>query len=145
MVCKLFPKPQISDVLMKLYVFQRATALNFNIGFYTIRFDPAASIICTIILPWSKYSYKRLLLGIAGPSNIFQAKMTNLNRLSSAYKYTHIYYYLLKTHLITTQRRSNQFWHRSRCQRDISVWIQLSTQSINLLVIALSLYSTTMA
>ena len=28
-------------------------------GYYTIRLDPEASEICTIIFPWGKYSYKR--------------------------------------------------------------------------------------
>jgi hypothetical protein len=40
-------------------------------GYYTIRLDPDASKICTIIFPWGKYSYKRLLMGIAGSPDIF--------------------------------------------------------------------------
>ena len=47
-------------------------------GYYTIRLDPDASIICTIIFPWGKYSYKRLPLGIAGSPDIFQGKMSEL-------------------------------------------------------------------
>jgi hypothetical protein len=35
-------------------------------GYYTIRLDPDASKICTIIFLWGKYSYKRLPMGIAG-------------------------------------------------------------------------------
>jgi hypothetical protein len=27
-------------------------------GYYTIRLDPDASRICTIIFPWGKYSYE---------------------------------------------------------------------------------------
>ena len=44
-------------------------------GYYTIRLDPDASRICTIIFPWGKYSYKKLPMGIAGSPDIFQAKM----------------------------------------------------------------------
>ena len=42
-------------------------------GYYTIRLDPDVSKICTIILPWGRYSYLRLPMGVA---NIFQAKMS---------------------------------------------------------------------
>jgi hypothetical protein len=47
-------------------------------GYYTIRLDPNASRICTVIFPWGKYSYKRLLMGIAGSPGIFQSKMSEL-------------------------------------------------------------------
>jgi hypothetical protein len=47
-------------------------------GYYTIRLDPDASKICTIIFPRGKYSYLRLLMGIAGTPDIFQAKMSEL-------------------------------------------------------------------
>jgi hypothetical protein len=47
-------------------------------GYYTIRLDPNASRICTVIFPWGKYSYKRLPMGIAGPPDIFQSKMLEL-------------------------------------------------------------------
>jgi hypothetical protein len=47
-------------------------------GYYTIRLDPDASIICTIIFPWGKYSYKRLKMGFAGSPDIFQGKMSEL-------------------------------------------------------------------
>jgi hypothetical protein len=53
-------------------------ALDLNMGYYTIRLDPDASRICTIIFPWGKYSYKRLPMGIAGSPDIFQSKMLEL-------------------------------------------------------------------
>jgi hypothetical protein len=46
--------------------------------YYTIRLDPDASRICTVIFPWGKYSYKRLPMGIAGSPDIFQGKMSEL-------------------------------------------------------------------
>jgi hypothetical protein len=45
-------------------------------GYYTIRLDPDASKICTIIFPWGKYSYKQLPMGIAG--SLDQGKMSEL-------------------------------------------------------------------
>jgi hypothetical protein len=47
-------------------------------GYYTIRLDPDAFKICTIIFPWGKYSYKQLPMGIAGTPDIFQGKMSEL-------------------------------------------------------------------
>jgi len=56
-VRKPFPTPKISMVLQELEGFTYATALDLNMGYYTIRLDPDASKICTIILLWGKYSY----------------------------------------------------------------------------------------
>ena len=56
---KLFPIPKISTVLQEMEGFTFATALDLNMGYYTIRLDPDASKICTIIFPWGKYSYLR--------------------------------------------------------------------------------------
>ena len=78
LVRKPFPLPKISTVLQELEGFTFATALDLNMGYYTIRLDPDASRICTIIFPWGKYSYKRLPMGTAGSPDIFQAKMSEL-------------------------------------------------------------------
>ncbi len=65
-------------VLQELEGFTFATALDLNMGYYTIRLDPDASRISTVIFPWGKYSYKRLPMGIAGSPDIFQSKMSEL-------------------------------------------------------------------
>eukprot|EP00804_Cyclotella_cryptica_P004471 CCRYP_006867-RA/>CCRYP_006867-RA protein AED:0.48 eAED:0.61 QI:0/0/0/1/0/0/3/0/91 len=51
-VRKPFPIPKISTVLQELEGFTYATALDLNMGYYTIRLDPDAPKICTIIFPW---------------------------------------------------------------------------------------------
>jgi hypothetical protein len=66
-----FPILKISMVLQEIEGFSYATALDLNMGCYTIRLDPDASKICTIIFPWGKYTYKRLPTGIAGSPDIF--------------------------------------------------------------------------
>ena len=58
--------------------FPYATALDLNMGYYTIRLDPDAPKICTTILPWGKYSYMRLSMGIAGLPDIFQERISGL-------------------------------------------------------------------
>jgi hypothetical protein len=55
-----------------------ATSLDLKMVNYTIRLDPDASRICTIIFPWGKYSYFRLPMGIEGSSDILQGKMSQL-------------------------------------------------------------------
>ena len=78
LVRKPFPIPKISTVLQEMEGFTFATALDLNMGYYTIRLDPDASKICTIIFPWGKYSYLRLPMGVAGSPDIFQSKMSEL-------------------------------------------------------------------
>ncbi len=65
-------------VLQEIEWFTFATALDLNMGYYTIRLDPDASKICTIIFHWWKHSYRRLPIDIAGSPDIFQGKMLEL-------------------------------------------------------------------
>jgi hypothetical protein len=46
--------------------FAYATALDLNLGDYTIRLDQDASNTCTIILPWGQYIPQELTMEIAG-------------------------------------------------------------------------------
>jgi hypothetical protein len=78
LVRKPSPIPKISTVLQELEGFSFATALDLNMGYYSIRLDPYASKICTIVFPWGKYSYKQLPMGITGSPDIFQGKMSEL-------------------------------------------------------------------
>jgi hypothetical protein len=54
-VRKPHPIPKISTILQELEGFTYATALDFNMSCYTIRLDPTASKMCTIIFPWGKF------------------------------------------------------------------------------------------
>jgi hypothetical protein len=73
-----YPIPKISTTLQELEGFTYATALDLNMGYYTIRLDPNAVEMFTIIFPWGKYSYLRLPMGYAGYTDIFQAEMMDL-------------------------------------------------------------------
>jgi hypothetical protein len=77
-VRKPYPIPKISTILQELEGFTYATALDLNMGYYTIRLDPTASKMCTIIFPWGKYSYKRLPMGFEGSADISQAQIMDL-------------------------------------------------------------------
>ena len=50
-----FPVPLISDVLHELEGFTFATAIDLNMGYWTIRLDPDAQKICTIISPGGSF------------------------------------------------------------------------------------------
>ena len=73
-----YPLPKISSTLQEMEGFTYATQLDLNMGYYTIRLDGDAQKICTIILPWGKYSYMRLPMGMVGSPDIFQEKMSSL-------------------------------------------------------------------
>ena len=47
--------PEINEMLLKLEVFQYATPLYLNMGYYHIRLSKNASNSCMIILPWGGY------------------------------------------------------------------------------------------
>jgi hypothetical protein len=77
-VRKPYPIPKISTTLQELEGFTYATTLDLNMGCYTIRLDPTATKMCTIIYPWGIYLYQRLPMGIAGLVHIFKEEMGNL-------------------------------------------------------------------
>jgi hypothetical protein len=77
-VRKPYPIPKISTTLQELEGFTHATTLDLNMGYHAIRLDPTAAKMCTIIFPWGKYLYQRLLMEFAGLADIFQAEMGNL-------------------------------------------------------------------
>lgn len=73
-----FPLPKIQDLLLKLEGFQYATSLDLNMGYYHIELSPFSKQLCTIVLPWGKYEYQRLPMGLCNSPDIFQEKMSIL-------------------------------------------------------------------
>ena len=75
---KPYPIPKINDMLQKLEGFKYATSLDLNMGYYHIELTPDASKLCTVVLPWGKYEYLRLPMGLCNSPDIFQEKMGEL-------------------------------------------------------------------
>ena len=73
-----FPLPKISDMLLKLEGFQYATSLDLNMGYYHIKLDASSRKLCTIVLPWGKFEYNALPMGLCSSCDIFQEKMSDL-------------------------------------------------------------------
>merc|ERR1712115_31318 len=73
-----FPLPKIQDMLLKLEGFMYATSLDLNMGYYHIKLDIDSRKLCTIVLPWGKYEYNALPMGLCSSCDIFQEKMSEL-------------------------------------------------------------------
>ena len=65
-------------MLLKMEGFQYATSLDLNMGYYHIKLDADSRKLCTIVLPWGKYEYNALPMGLCSSCNIFQEKMSDL-------------------------------------------------------------------
>jgi len=75
---KPFPLPKINDLLQRLSGFKYATALDLSMGYYHIPLDEESSKLCATTLPWGKYRYRRLPMGIKNSPDIFQAIMQEI-------------------------------------------------------------------
>ena len=75
---KPFPIPKIQDLMLKLEGFQYGTSLDLNMGYYHIELSPNSKRLCTIVLPWGKYEYQHLPMGLNNSPDIFQEKMSIL-------------------------------------------------------------------
>jgi hypothetical protein len=65
-----------------------ATSLDQNMGYYHMLLTPFSSRLCTIVLPWGKYEYCRLPMGLSISPDVFQEKMSELmSRLEFAWAY----------------------------------------------------------
>jgi hypothetical protein len=75
-VRKPYPISKISTILQELEGFTYATALDLNMGYYTIsiRLDPTVSKMCTVIFPWGKYLYKRLPWALEAQPTYYKPK-----------------------------------------------------------------------
>ena len=69
---KLYPMKKIQYMILKVEGFKYATSLYLSMGYYHIRLSTNVINICTIILPWCKYKYKRLPMGVFNSPEIFQ-------------------------------------------------------------------------
>ena len=69
---------KIQDLLHKLEGFQNAMSIDLNMSYYHIELDPESSRICTTVLPWGKYEYLKLYMGLCNSPDTFQEKMKKI-------------------------------------------------------------------
>jgi hypothetical protein len=72
------PMPSIHKLFKCFEGFTYCTALDLNMGFWTILLDKPSQHLCTINLPWGKYCYLHLPMGLACSPDIYQEKMSEL-------------------------------------------------------------------
>ena len=77
-VRKPYPIPHISDTMQQLEGFQFATALDLNMGYYTIDLAESSKDITTIVTEFGKFRYNKLPMGMCISGDIFQAKVNEL-------------------------------------------------------------------
>jgi Reverse transcriptase (RNA-dependent DNA polymerase). len=75
---KPYPLPHIANTLQELEGFQFASALDLNMGYYTIRLMPGAKDLTTIITEFGKLRYDVLSMGMCCSGDVFQAKVDQL-------------------------------------------------------------------
>jgi hypothetical protein len=49
--------------------------LHLNMGYYYIELLPFSKHLCTIVMPFGKYEYQRLSMGLCNSPDIFQERM----------------------------------------------------------------------
>ena len=77
-VRKPFPIPRIADTLQQLEGFTYATALDLNMGYYTIPLAECSKDITTIVTEFGKFRYTCLPMGMVISGDVFQAKVYDL-------------------------------------------------------------------
>ena len=75
-------------MLLKLDGFKYATSLDRRTGYFHIQSCTFSRKLSTIILPWDKYEYQEVPMGLWDSPYIFQEKM---NKLFNGLEYVRIY------------------------------------------------------
>ena len=65
-------------MLLNLEGFQYGTSLDLNMGYYHLELNEHSKELCTIVLPFGKFKYQRIPMGLCNSPDIFQEKMNQL-------------------------------------------------------------------
>ena len=80
----------MGETMQQLEGFQYTTALDINMGYYTIRLYPASQYMTTTVTKFGKFRYNCLPMGMCVSVDIFQAKVDELLGVIEGVK-TYIY------------------------------------------------------
>jgi Reverse transcriptase (RNA-dependent DNA polymerase) len=75
---KPYPLPVPHEYFRSLDGFSYCTSMDLKMGFWAIHLSLYSQKLCTIVLPWGKYRYLRLPMGLSVSPDIYQEKMSNL-------------------------------------------------------------------
>ena len=73
-----YPVPKIQHLLQNLEGFKYGTSLDLVQGYYQMPLDDESRKLATIILPFGKFEYTRMPMGIKVAGDIFQQRMNEL-------------------------------------------------------------------
>jgi transposase InsO family protein len=73
-----WPMPHIVDLIQDIGNYKFVTAVDLSMGYYHFRLSERLSRMCTFMLPWGMYRYKRLPMGLKISPDFFQQKMNEL-------------------------------------------------------------------
>ena len=70
-----FPLPSIQEIMRTVDGLTYVSVLDLNMGFWHLELDEPSQRLATIILPWGKYCYQRLAMGLSVSPDIYQERM----------------------------------------------------------------------
>jgi hypothetical protein len=73
-----YPLPSIQEIMRTIDGLTWVSVLDLNMGFWHLELDKESQKLATVILPWGKYSYLRLAMGLSVSPDIYQETISNL-------------------------------------------------------------------
>lgn len=73
-----WPMPHIADLIQDIGRYSHVTALDLSMGYYHFELSEELSNLCTFMLPFGMYKYKRLPMGLNISPDFFQQRMSEL-------------------------------------------------------------------
>ena len=73
-----YPLPRVGKKMQQLKVFQYATELDLNMGYYIISLSTKSQYMTAIVTEFGKFRYNRLPMGMCDSCDIFQATLDKL-------------------------------------------------------------------
>ena len=74
----LFPLPRIDQSLELLAVAKWLSKIDLNPGFWQTRLSDESKLLTTFIMPFGRFAFNRLVMGLSSSSEYFQKRMTQL-------------------------------------------------------------------
>lgn len=75
---KPFPIPSLNELVHSLHGFTYISTIDLHKGYYHFLLSRSSQELCTTVLPWGYYRYKRLPIGISVAADIFQYEVSKV-------------------------------------------------------------------
>ena len=73
-----YPVPLVSELLAYIREKKVFTQLDFKKGYWQVPLSEQASRVCTMITPWGKFSFKRMIFGLCNAPSKFQRVLDDI-------------------------------------------------------------------